>query len=81
MHRYYFDVREGGCLIVDEEGMELPTFEAVQEEATQSLADMARSVVRRMPPGDEDREMRVEVRDEASSVLHVHLALSVNRVH
>jgi hypothetical protein len=33
MPRYYFDLREDGELAVDEEGVELPTLQAVQIEA------------------------------------------------
>jgi hypothetical protein len=42
MRRYYFDLREGDDLAPDEEGLELPSIEQVQEEAARSLADMAR---------------------------------------
>ena len=42
MSRYYFDMRQGDEIASDEEGLELPTIESVQEEAARSLADMAR---------------------------------------
>ena len=37
MPRYYFDMRDGGGLFRDEEGVELVTMKAVQQEAAQSL--------------------------------------------
>ena len=46
MARYYFDMREGDQIAPDEEGMELRTMEAVQEEAARTLADMARDAIR-----------------------------------
>ncbi|WP_309142534.1 DUF6894 family protein [Bradyrhizobium sp. sGM-13] len=46
MRRYYFDLRDGDDLAPDEEGLDLPNIERVQEEAARSLADMARDAVR-----------------------------------
>jgi hypothetical protein len=46
MPRYYFDLRDGDDLAVDEEGVELQDIELVREEAARSLADMARDAVR-----------------------------------
>ena len=46
MPRYYFDMREGDEIAPDEEGMELSTMEAVEEEAAHTLADMARDAMR-----------------------------------
>jgi hypothetical protein len=43
MPRYYFDLREGDRLAVDEEGIELPDPQAVQLEAARSLADVAKN--------------------------------------
>jgi hypothetical protein len=42
MKRYYFDIRDGDKLVVDEEGMELPDVEAAQEVAARTLADLVR---------------------------------------
>ena len=49
MTRYFFDIRDGDNLAVDEEGMELPDIEAAQEEAARSLADMTRDRIRSKP--------------------------------
>jgi hypothetical protein len=38
---YYFDLREGGAFVVDEEGMELRDVEAAQAEAARSLSGIA----------------------------------------
>jgi hypothetical protein len=45
MKRYYFDLREGDTLAVDDDGLELPNLQAVQVEAARSLVDMARHAV------------------------------------
>jgi hypothetical protein len=47
MKRYFFDLRDGDELTRDDEGLELSTTEAVQEEAARPLADMARDASRR----------------------------------
>ena len=39
MPHYYFDVRHGDHLTVDEEGFKLPNIAGVQYEATRSLVD------------------------------------------
>ena len=41
MSLYYFDLRDGGHLSIDEDGMELPTMQAVQIAAARSLVDIA----------------------------------------
>jgi hypothetical protein len=38
--RYFFDLRDGDQVALDEEGVELPTIEAVQAEAAGSLSDL-----------------------------------------
>jgi hypothetical protein len=45
MKRYFFDIREGDQVAIDEEGKELPHVEAAQEEAARSLADLARDKI------------------------------------
>ncbi|MCK1671140.1 hypothetical protein [Bradyrhizobium sp. 150] len=41
MRRYFFDIRDGSTLVVDEEGIELPDDQAAEAEAARSLAGMA----------------------------------------
>lgn len=78
MPRYYFDLREGDELAIDDEGLELSTIEAVQAEAARSLADMARDAVRK----DRDcagHHMAIEVRDDNGPVLQVRFTFEMNR--
>lgn len=77
MPRYYFDIREGDDFAPDEEGIELPSLKAVQEEAARSLADMARDSIRKA-----DRaayEMAIEVRNDHGPVLQVRLTYAIDR--
>jgi hypothetical protein len=50
MVRYFFDVIADGALVRDEEGMILPNMDAAQREASQSLADLAREIIRTKRP-------------------------------
>jgi hypothetical protein len=65
MRRYYFDIREGDKVAIDEEGKELPDVEAAQEEAARSLADLARDKVGCHP----FCEVSIEVRDSEGPVV------------
>jgi hypothetical protein len=78
MSLYYFDMREGDSIARDEEGLELSTLEAVQEEAARSLADMARDAVRRHH--DAGQPMAIEVRDAHGPVLQVRFTCEVDRL-
>ena len=80
MPRYFFDLRDGDDLAVDEEGMELRSIQAVQEEAARSLADMARDEVRRHAGDPTKRHrMAIEVRDENGPVLQVKFAFEISK--
>jgi hypothetical protein len=46
MRRYYFDVRDGDQVAIDEEGYELASIASVLNEAARALAEMARDAVR-----------------------------------
>ena len=65
MKRYFFDIRDGDNLAVDEEGMELRDVEAAQEEAARSLADMTRDRIRSKPRW----HVAIEVRDDNGPVV------------
>ena len=67
--RYYFDLRLGDELAVDEEGIELASLQRVQEEAARSLADMARDTSLQERGNGPGIQMVVEVRDENGPVL------------
>jgi hypothetical protein len=79
MKRYFFDMREGDEIAPDEEGMELSTIEAVQEEATRTLADMARDAIRGRPDGV-GHQMSIEVRDDAGPIMQVKFTFEVHQV-
>ncbi|HEX3674652.1 MAG TPA: hypothetical protein VHU87_10295 [Rhizomicrobium sp.] len=46
MPRYYFHIREGGNLVEDEEGAEVPDLEAAKSEARASARDLAIDEIR-----------------------------------
>jgi hypothetical protein len=80
MPRYYFDLRDGDELAVDEEGVELRNIDLVQEEAARSLADMARDAVRRTTRNrDLNHRMAIEVRDDHGPVMQVKFTFVVER--
>jgi uncharacterized protein DUF6894 len=76
--RYYFDIREGDEFALDDEGLELSSIQAVQEEAARSLADIARDAVRKHLDGAGQR-MAVEVRDDSGPVLQVRFTFEIDR--
>ena len=78
MARYYFDLREGDEVTRDEEGVNLPNLESVQEEAARALSEMARETVRQRPNGTEYR-MSIEVRDDNGPVLQARFTFEVDR--
>jgi hypothetical protein len=78
MRRYYFDLRDGDDVAPDDEGLELPSIERVQEEAARSLADMARDAVRTSQDGA-DHCMAIEVRDDNGPVLQVKFTFEIDR--
>ncbi|MCK1743745.1 hypothetical protein IVA80_23565 [Bradyrhizobium sp. 139] len=73
MKRYYFDIRDGGQFIRDDEGVELAHNEAAREEATAALSEMARAWARSRP----DHRMAVEVRDDHGPVLQASFSFAV----
>ena len=64
MSRYYFDLREGDELAIDEEGVELPDLRSVQLEAARSLADAAKNIAYTEAEAILGQRMGIEVRDE-----------------
>jgi hypothetical protein len=77
--RYYFDLREGDDVAVDEEGAEFPTLEAAQEEAALSLASMARDAVRKITNSNGQR-MEVDVRDARGLVFQLKFAFDLTKL-
>jgi hypothetical protein len=78
MRRYFFDMRDGDDVVTDDEGMELPTIDAVQEEAARALADMARVEVPLIGSGPA-RHMTIEVRDADGQVMRAKFTFESDR--
>jgi hypothetical protein len=68
MIRYFFDLRSGDVVSVDEEGRMLEDIEAAHQEAIGSLAD---GIVGIMVEGQSDQHIAVHVRDELGPVIEV----------
>jgi hypothetical protein len=72
--RYYFDHRDWDGLFVDDEGMELRSMEAVQKEATESMTDAMREVLRwPIRAGG----ISIEVRDEHGQVMCIRFSIEI----
>lgn len=80
MHRYFFDLQDSDGVVADEEGVELPSLDVVQEEAAHALADMARDEVPLAGNGPA-RHMTIEVRDGDGPVLRARFSFEIKRVH
>jgi hypothetical protein len=76
MVRFYFDVRENGRTIPDEEGIILPDMEAVQREATQSLIEIARDALRTRGR-DGPLELTIEARTDDGPILQAKLVFEM----
>jgi hypothetical protein len=57
---YFFDTRDDGNVMRDDEGLEFPDLDAVKREAARSLAELALDVL----PGALRRVLGIDVRDE-----------------
>ena len=77
MALYYFDLRDGEELALDEEGLELRTMRAVQEEAARALAGFAYDAARL--DGAQSQQMAIEVRDEDGPVMEVKFSFEIAR--
>jgi hypothetical protein len=74
---FYFDVREGGQLVSDEEGQLMSGLDAAAQEAAEAAAAIARDVL----PGSQGGEVVVEVRNERREhVLTVCVEMHVAKV-
>ena len=77
--RYFFDIRDGNEIAIDEEGMLLPHIQAAQEEAARSLAGIAHDAVRGSASQGVGHRMAIEVRDDAGPVLQATFTFAVER--
>ncbi|WP_036345915.1 hypothetical protein [Microvirga sp. BSC39] len=76
MPRFYFDVREDGEIIPDQEGLECESLDAAEHLAAVSAADIGRDL---LPKGNA-REITIEVKDgDGFLLVTVTVAMSVRR--
>lgn len=77
MPRYYFDLRDEMGTALDEEGLELSSPRAVQAEAANSVADMARDAVLSAPSAGGKQRMAIDVRDASGPVMQVTFCFEI----
>lgn len=77
MPHYYFDIREGGELLPDEEGLTLASLRSAQEEAARSLGDFARDTASQVADGPS--EITIEVRDQNGPVMQLKFSFEMLR--
>jgi hypothetical protein len=77
MPRYYFDLRDNDELAVDEEGMELPTLQAVQIETARSLVDIAKHAIWTKAESVLRHRMAIEVRNGTGPVLQARFTFEL----
>lgn len=65
MSRFYFDIRQGEMLVIDEEGLDFDSQRAAEIEAALSLAGIARE----LEPFVSSEGLAIEVRDTDGPVL------------
>jgi hypothetical protein len=73
MIRYFFDLRSGDVVSVDEEGRMLEDIEAAHQEAVGSLAD---GIVGIVVEGQSDQHVAIDVRDDLGPVIEVSAIFS-----
>jgi hypothetical protein len=78
MAHYYFDLREGDELTIDEEGLELRDMQTVQKEAARALAGFAWDSVASFY-GAQSHQMAIAVRDEHGPVMEVKFLFEIAR--
>jgi hypothetical protein len=79
MALYFFDIRDGEELIVDYDGTDLSDLEAVQIEAAQSLAEMARHAVWSGAEAKLGRRLGIEVRDGNGPILKAKFTFEIEQ--
>jgi hypothetical protein len=63
---YYFHIRDGETLIVDEEGIPFPTLDAARAEAARSVREMLAEQLR---TGEEVNGQVIKIADESGAVV------------
>jgi hypothetical protein len=74
MPRYYFDLREGDQIALDEEGLEFDSLDQAQVEAARSLAELARDASDTLPHRF-SYQKSVEVRDDSGPVMEARFTV------
>ncbi|GLR90103.1 DUF6894 family protein [Bradyrhizobium iriomotense] len=75
MPRYYFDIRDGEALSVDEEGLHLADQRAAEVEAALSLADATTDLA----PSADGRDLAIEVRSAEGPIFRVSFLFEAAR--
>lgn len=73
MARYFFDHRDNGEFVQDQDGLEFPDLASAQIEASRALAEHALDVV----PGSERRILAIEVRGDNGLIFATRLMFEV----
>lgn len=73
MTRYFFDIRDDGSLVIDDDGVELADIKAAEIEAAESLAEMAKEVA----PFEQDQRIAIEVRTADGPAFKATLCLAI----
>ena len=77
MPRFYFDVREGASITLDEEGLEFESLDVAEHQAATAAAEIGRDRL----PKDDDRQVTIELRNEhRQRVLTVTVSMEIYRV-
>jgi len=77
MPQYFFDILTDGELIPDEEGISLPSLNAARREASRSLADLLRDIIRTEHPPS----LTISVRDSEGPVFETCFEWHLETVH
>lgn len=80
MTRYHFDMRDAKGVVLDEEGMELPSAEDAWVEAAHALAELAVDALPDRAEHGSHHHMEVEVRDGGGAVLSVKVCFETVRL-
>ncbi len=81
MGRYFFDFRDAETFIPDEEGVEIATLEAAQDETARALGDMARDEARCAARNGSACDLAIEVRDAHGPVFLARISFEIRRLH
>ena len=77
----FFRSADEDGVVADEQGILLPSLEAVQDEAARAIGDLARDEVRRIKAdASEVRQLAVEVRDDTGAVMHAKFSFEIKRL-